>query len=95
MTLDLIQDKPFQIYGDGSLQPLMLALQFAGYHLHDFIERGGKVLDPEDHNSSGVLSMFRILMRRPDDPPPPDPALAELDAELAEAKRRCEDDEQR
>lgn len=72
------------------MQPLMLALQFVGYHLHDLIEHGGYVidLDPNKREPAGVLSMFRRLMCRPGDPPSPDPVFAKLDAELALAKRR-------
>jgi hypothetical protein len=84
IVLEGLDHRTYKIHGEGSMQPLMLALDFAGCRLHDFISRGGKVLDPEEPGLSGVLSMFRMLMRRPNDPPPQDPALAELDAELAE-----------
>lgn len=69
----------------------MLALQFIGYDLRAFIASGGKVVDETGPGASGVLSMFRVLMRRPSDPPPPDPVLADLDTEIAEAERRCEE----
>jgi hypothetical protein len=82
--------RPVRIFGDGSMQPLLLALQLVGYELHAFMSRGGKVLD-EDGQGSGVLSMFRVLMRKPGDLMPADPVLAELDAELARAAQ--EDDE--
>jgi hypothetical protein len=77
--------RPSKALGDGSLQPLMLALQMIGYELHAFISRGGKVLTPdeEEAGSAGVLMTLRGLIRRADDPYPADPVLAELDAELA------------
>jgi hypothetical protein len=83
LLLDLIKDRPIPIFGEGSMQPLMLALQFVGHHLHAFLERGGRVLAPDEPGSAMVLSTLRLLLRRPGDPPPPDPVLAELDAELS------------
>lgn len=58
-----------------------------GYELHAFISRGGKVLVPGDEDagsvSAGVLVPLRVLIRRLGDQPQADPALGELDAELA------------
>lgn len=77
--------RPSKALGEGSLQPLMLALQMIGYELHAFISRGGKVLEPDDEEPStaGVLMTLRGMIRRADDPYPVDPVLAELDAEIA------------
>jgi hypothetical protein len=75
--------RPCKVRGDGSFQPLMLALKMLGYELHAFISRGGKVLEADEPGSAGVLMMFRLLMRRPGEPPPADPVLAELDSEIA------------
>jgi hypothetical protein len=83
-----IRGGPIKICGAGSMQPLVLALQFLGYVLHDFVERGGHVTSPDEPGSFRVLSMFRVLMWRPFDPTPPDPVLAELDDEIAEEQRR-------
>jgi hypothetical protein len=82
--------QPSRTLGDGSLQPLILALKMIGYELHAFISRGGKVLTPgeEEAGSAGALVSLRLLIRRLDDPPPADPVLAELDAEIA----RCDEE---
>ncbi len=36
------------IVGDGTLQALLLGVQFLGDMLHDFVRRGGRVLYAED-----------------------------------------------
>lgn len=41
-------EKTYRIYGVTPLHALMLAIQFAGYRLHDFVDRGGKVLFDDD-----------------------------------------------
>jgi hypothetical protein len=94
VSLDGLETIGIKACGSSPMQALMLGLQLLGYRLHDFVSRGGKVVgpDPDDREPAGVLSMFRVLMRRPGDPPEPDPALAELDAELSEAKRRYEEE---
>jgi hypothetical protein len=41
------------IFGEGNLQALLLAARFAGYTLHAFLSRGGRVVgpgEPEDHD---------------------------------------------
>src|ERR1041384_5322290 len=35
--------RPVRLFGEGSLQPMMLALEMIGYELHAFISRGGKI----------------------------------------------------
>ncbi len=35
-------------YGASTLQALLLGLRFLGYELHHFLERGGRVLDPDE-----------------------------------------------
>ncbi|HEX2690108.1 MAG TPA: hypothetical protein VHN14_26015 [Kofleriaceae bacterium] len=64
---------------------MMLALSMIGYELRAFIANGGQVLIPgeEEAGSAPALLSLRVLMRKPDDLPPADPALADLDAELA------------
>jgi hypothetical protein len=81
--MDGIWHRPCKVRGEGSLQPLMLALEMIGYELHAFISRGGKVLSPEEPGSAGVLMTLRGLIRRAGDPHPADPVLADLDAEFA------------
>ena len=79
-----IWHRPCKVLGNGSLQPLIFALRMIGYELHAFISRGGRVLSPgEEAGSAGALMSLRLLLRRPGDPPPADPVLAELDAEIA------------
>ena len=77
--------QPRPSLGEGSLQPLMLALKMIGYELHAFLSRGGQVLMPgeEEAGASAVLMTLRPLLRRPGDPPPADPVLAALDAEIS------------
>jgi len=72
----------------------MLALQMIGYEIRAFIARGGRVLATSDEETgwAGALITLRLLLRHPGDPPPPDPVLADLDAELA-AIKRSDDDE--
>jgi hypothetical protein len=65
----------------------MLVLKQAGAELHAFISRGGRVLMPEGEDGDEIhplLMSFRELLRRPSDPLPADPVLAELDAESVE-----------
>ena len=93
LYMDGLLHRPLRLFGEGSMQPLLLALRIIGYELHAFISRGGKVLGQEEPGSSGVLSMFRVLIRKPGDPMPPDPVLAELDAEIArDAEQDADDD---
>ncbi|HEX2691096.1 MAG TPA: hypothetical protein VHN14_30990 [Kofleriaceae bacterium] len=54
-----------------------------GHELHAFLSRGGKVLSPDEPGAAGVLMILRLLIRRHDASIPADPALADLDAELA------------
>jgi hypothetical protein len=86
-----LRHKPQAALGSESLQPLMLALQMIGYELYSFISRGGRVLTAEagESGSAGVLMVLRVLLRQPGDPPPADPVLAELDAELDLGRSQC------
>jgi hypothetical protein len=77
--------------GDGSLQPLIAALEMIGHELHAFIARGGRVLMPDHSGWAGALMMLRVLLRRPGDLPTADPVLAEIDAEIAETPRGDEE----
>lgn len=84
--MDGMWPRPCKVRGDGSLQPLMLTLQMIGYELHAFVSRGGRVLAPDEPGAAGVLTMFRVLMRRPGEPPQADSVLDELDAEIAKLR---------
>lgn len=54
------------IAGESTLQALLLGVQFLGTTLHDFISRGGRVLDPEDDDSDVPLeALFGPLLRSP------------------------------
>ena len=90
--LEGLWKEPRQAFGEGTMQPLMLALQMIGYELHDFISRGGRVEAPDEQGFAGVLMSLRLLLRRAGDEPAADPALAELDAEIADARRRFEEE---
>jgi hypothetical protein len=83
--LEGLWSKPRPALGSGSLQPLILALKMIGYELHALIASGGQVLIPGEKGagSAPALLSLRVLMRKPGEPPPADPALADLDAEIA------------
>lgn len=38
-----------KIYGETTLQALMLGIRFMGYRLHDFLQKGGRILYGENH----------------------------------------------
>jgi hypothetical protein len=37
-----------KIYGETTLQALMLGIRFMGYRLHDFLEKGGRIVYGDD-----------------------------------------------
>jgi hypothetical protein len=81
-ALDGLWHRPLVVFGEESLQPLLLVLRLLGTELHAFLSRGGGRLLMPDHEGEGlhpVLMSFRELLRSPGDPLPEDPVLAELD----------------
>jgi hypothetical protein len=83
-VLEGLWHRPLVVFGEGSLQPLLLMLRLLGSELHAFISRGGRLVMPEeDEGWHPILMSFREYLRQPGDPYPADPVLAELDAEIA------------
>ena len=65
-----------QIFGDTTLQALLLAIRFLGMRLHDFLSRGGRVLYPEGANDDddgdvdfALSALFGPLLREPEPTP--------------------------
>lgn len=53
------------------LQAILLGLRHLGMGIHDFMCRGGLVLDPETGENFGIEHLFGPLLRHPPDVPPP------------------------
>jgi len=49
------------VSGDGTLQALLLAIRYAGYRLHDFTSRGGRVLE-SDGSEFGLAAIFGPIL---------------------------------
>jgi len=56
------------LIGGGTLQALLLAVQFLGTTLHDFISRGGRILCPEDDSDVPLAALFGPMLREVDVP---------------------------
>ena len=54
-----------RIYGDNTLQALMLGLHFLGYRLHDLISTGGRVLKDEEDTDVLLAAYFGPLLQVP------------------------------
>ena len=53
------------IAGETTLQALCLAMRFAGYQLHDFVQRGGVVRDESDEYEVNLDHWFGPLLCAP------------------------------
>jgi hypothetical protein len=51
------------IHGGSTLQALLLAMQFLGMRLHDFVSKGGRVLYPDDDADVPLHALFGALLR--------------------------------
>ena len=51
------------IIGGGTLQALVLGVQFLGMMMHEFLTRGGRVLDPDDDSEVPLESIFGGLLK--------------------------------
>jgi hypothetical protein len=51
------------IIGAGTLHALLNGVQFLGATLHAFVERGGRVLDPDDESNISLELLFGPLLR--------------------------------
>jgi hypothetical protein len=58
IEIDGLHSRNHPIINGGSLQALLLAIQFAGSRLHDFVSRGGRVLDAEDESNVPLAAFF-------------------------------------
>jgi len=64
VEIDGIHSHVHPIIGGGTLQALLLAVRFVGTMLHDFVSRGGRVLDPEDDSDVPLEALFGPLLRK-------------------------------
>jgi hypothetical protein len=53
------------IVGGSTLQALLLGLRLLGYELHHFLERAGRVLDPDEDEDVSLDALFGPLVRAP------------------------------
>jgi hypothetical protein len=63
IEIDSLYPAAQPIIGGGTLQALLLGVQFLGTMLHDFMSRGGRVLDPEDDTEIALESLFGPMLR--------------------------------
>jgi hypothetical protein len=59
-----------RIYGEGSLQPLLLGVRFLGSMLHGFVSNGGRVLhaDHDEDLDVELAALFGPLLMTPPQP---------------------------
>jgi len=69
------------IFGDSTLQALLLSAQYLGISLPGFLSRGGRVLWPPDHGDADgpetdldLTDLFGPLLRQPKPASPHDPS---------------------
>lgn len=63
IEIDSLWSRARPMIGCGSLQALLLGIQFLGMTLHAFIENGGRVLDVNDGSDIQLASLFGPLLR--------------------------------
>ena len=63
VEIDGIHSRVHPIIGGGTLQALLLGVQFLGMMLHDFVSRGGRVLDPDDDSDVALAALFGPMLR--------------------------------
>ncbi len=68
IEIDGLHSRVHPIIGGGTLQALLLGVQFLGAMLHDFVARGGRVLDPEDDSDIPLGALFGPMLRSPSGP---------------------------
>lgn len=66
IALDGFHTIPRPIHGGSNLQALMLAVRFLGMRIHDFLSKGGRVLDPDDDTDMQLQAFFGRLLADPD-----------------------------
>jgi hypothetical protein len=68
IALDGMQPMKGPIYGEDTLQALLLAARFMGMTLHDFLDRGGRVLHPAEDTDVPLDAYFGALHAPPRPP---------------------------
>jgi hypothetical protein len=68
IEIDGLYSRLHPIIGGGTLQALLLAVQFLGTLLHSFVESGGRVLDAEDGSEVTLAAMFGPMLRKMEPP---------------------------
>jgi hypothetical protein len=63
VEIDGLHSRIHPIIGGGTLQALLLGVQFLGTLLHDFVSRGGQVLDAEDDSHVPLPALFGPMLR--------------------------------
>jgi hypothetical protein len=58
IEIDGLHSRNHPIIGGGSLQALLLAIDFLRTRLHDFVSCGGRVLDAEDESDLPLAALF-------------------------------------
>jgi hypothetical protein len=58
-----------QIHGASTLQALLLATRFLGMRLHDFLSKGGRVVEPDEDTDVALEAIFGVLLRGPEPTP--------------------------
>lgn len=74
VDIDGLTHGPRVIFGESTLQALCLAMRFAGFLLHDFRRRGGRVLGP-DGEELALHALFGPLLCAP--PPAADDSASD------------------
>jgi hypothetical protein len=64
VLLDGLDVHPIGIVGMSSLQALLLSVRFLGMRLHDFLSKGGRVLDPGDGSETALDGLFGPMLQR-------------------------------
>ncbi|HEY3807950.1 MAG TPA: hypothetical protein VGL61_35440 [Kofleriaceae bacterium] len=63
VEIDGLISRAHPIIGGGTLDALLHGIKALGMHLHAFIARGGRVLDPADDSELPLEAMFGPMLR--------------------------------
>ena len=70
VEIDGIHSRDLPVIGVGTLQALIMGIRLLGTLLHDFVSRGGRILDPDDDSEVPLEFLFGPMLRvfnAPDD----------------------------
>lgn len=67
VALDSHFSTPVPVYGESTLQALLLAAGLLGRLLADFVAAGGRVLDASDDSEVPLAALFGPLLRAPEE----------------------------